>query len=174
MPFLAIIIGFVLLIISILFGASLYSAIIGAPFLVTPKKAIKEIFEAAQIKQGSRFYDLGAGNARALILAEKEYGAYAVGFELAPLVWIFGRLNMYIRNTKNVRLYCKNFYKQNLSDADVIFCFLSIHAMARLEPKFKKELRPGAKIISYSFSLRGWTPKKVIEGYPGKLYLYEV
>lgn len=169
-----ILIELVLLIFLILYGLSIYSAFIGAPFVATPKKAIKEIFEIAAIKPSDKFYDLGAGDGRALIMAEKKFGAKAIGFELAPLVYLLARLNMFFRKTKNAKLYFRNFYKQNLSDADVIFCFLSIHAMEKLKSKFERELKPGAKIISYSFSLRNWEPKKVITGYPGKVYLYEV
>jgi SAM-dependent methyltransferase len=163
-----------LAIFAILAGLTFYSFFIGAPYFKTPKKAIREIFGLAQIKPGQKLYDLGAGDGKALIIAEKEFGAKAVGFELAPIIYAMARLNLFFHGIKKVRLYCKNFYNQDLSDADIVFCFLSIHAMARLEPKFKKELRPGAKIISYSFSLHGWTPKKVIEGYPGKVFLYEV
>lgn len=174
MPIFAVILGFILVITAILFIVSFYSAFIGAPYFITPKKAIKEVFQLAQIKPGQKLYDLGAGDGKVLIIAEKEFGAKAVGFELAPIIYAMARLNLFFHGIKKARLYCKNFYKQSLSDADIIFCFLSIHAMARLKPKFEKELRPGAKIISYSFSLQGWTPKKVIEGYPGKVFLYEV
>lgn len=163
-----------LLIFLILYSLSIYSAFIGAPYFITPKKALEEIFEIAAIKPSDNFYDLGAGDGRALIMAEKKYGAKAIGFELAPLVYLLARLNMFFKRTRNAKLYFRNFYKQNLSDADVIFCFLSIHAMEKLKSKFERELKPGTKIISYSFSLHGWEPKRVITSYPGKVYLYEV
>jgi SAM-dependent methyltransferase len=163
-----------LVIFAILASLTFYSFSIGAPYFKTPKKAIKEALKLADLKPNQKLYDLGAGDGKALIIAEKEFGVKAVGFELAPIIYAMARLNLFFHGIKKARLYCKNFYKQNLSDADIVFCFLSIPAMARLEPKFKKELRPGAKIISYSFSIHGWTPKKVIEGYPGKVFLYEV
>jgi len=169
----SILLGLILLILAVSFAISYYSFFIGAPYVATPKKAIREIFALAQIKPGQKLYDLGAGDGKALIIAQKEFGAKAIGFELSPIVYTIARLNLLFHGAK-VRLYCKNFYKQNLSDADIVFCFLSIPAMARLKPKFEEELRPGTKIISYSFSIHGWEPKKVIEGYPGKVFLYEV
>jgi len=171
---LSFIISLALVIFLFLFGLTIWSALIGAPYFITPKKAIREIFELAQIRPGQKLYDLGSGNGKTLIIAQKEFGAQATGFELSPIVYLIAQLNLLFHGVKDAKLYCKNFYKQDLSDADVIFCFLSIPAMERLRPKFEKELRPRTKIISYSFSIRGWTPKEVIEGYPGNVYLYEV
>lgn len=155
-------------------GFTFYSFFIGAPYFKTPKKAIRELLAAAQIKPGQKFYDLGAGDGKVLIIAEKEFAALAIGFELAPIVYVMARLNLFFHGVKHARLYCRNFYKQNLSEADIVFCFLSLHAMAKLEPKFEQELKTGTKVISYSFSIHGWQPKKVIEGYPGKVFLYEI
>jgi len=163
-----------LVIFVILAGLTFYSFFIGAPYFKTSKKAIKEALKLADLKPNQKLYDLGAGDGKALIIAEKEFGAEVVGFELAPIIYAVARLNLFFHGIKKAQLYYKNFYKQDLSRADIVFCFLSIHAMKRLKPKFEKELRPGTKIISYSFSLHGWTPKKVIEGYPGKIFLYEV
>ncbi|OGZ34012.1 MAG: hypothetical protein A2Y98_00910 [Candidatus Portnoybacteria bacterium RBG_19FT_COMBO_36_7] len=132
------------------------------------------MFELAQIKLGQKLYDLGAGDGRAMIIAKSEFGASTEGFELSPIVYLIGRLNLLFHRAKGAKLYFKNFYNQDLSEANVIFCFLSPHAMERLKPKFEKELKPGTKIISYSFSLHGWQPKEVIEGYPGKMFLYEI
>jgi hypothetical protein len=167
------IIGLVLIIFIFLFGLTIWSAFIGAPYFITPKKAIREAFQLAQIRPGQKLYDLGAGDGKALVIGQQEFGAQAVGFELSPIVWVIARLNLLLHGSR-AQLYCRNFYNQDLSGADVIFCFLSVHAMARLKPKFERELAPGTKIISYSFSIHGWTPKKIIEGYPGKVFLYEV
>jgi len=155
-------------------GLTIWSGFIGAPFLWTPKKAILAAFEKAEIKPGQKFYDLGAGSGKALIVAEKKFGAQAVGFELSPFLYFFGRLNMFFNRLKNSKIYCRNFYNQDLSDADIIFCFLSIKAMEKLKPKFERELKSGAKVISYVFKIHGWESKEVIDGFSNKVYLYEI
>jgi hypothetical protein len=170
---LSIFIGLSMVVLLVLFSLTIRSAFLGAPYFVTPKKALREIFRLVQLRPGQTLYDLGAGDGKALVIANKEFGARAVGFELSPIFWAVSRLNLLIRGAK-AELYCRNFFDQDLSGADVIFCFLSIRAMARLKPKFEKELRPGTKIISYAFSIRDWQPKTVIKKYYGNIYLYEV
>lgn len=155
------------------FIITIYSAAIGAPFLKTPKKAARQAFGAAGLKKGDKIFDLGAGDGKILIIAEKEFGAQGTGFELSPIFWLAAKINLFLNGCKNSKINCRNFYKYNLGEADAIFCFLSAHAMEKLKSKFETELKPGTKIISYSFHLPGWQAQSIISGYPGKLYLYQ-
>ncbi len=164
-----------LLALLIALGFSFYSFVIGAPYLWTPKNALKEAFEIVCLKPGDVFYDLGAGDGKALIMAEKKFGGRAIGFELSPIINLFAKLHLYFGHARNSKVYLKNFYKQDLSDANVIFCFLTVAAMKKLKPKFERELRRGTKIISYCFSIHGWNAKKIISNkYPGNIYFYEM
>jgi hypothetical protein len=155
-------------------GLNFYSFFIGAPYFKTPKKAVQEALRAAGAKPGQTLYDLGAGDGKIIWLAEKEFGLKAVGFELSPIVYPIARINLFFHGIKKSRLYCRNFYKQNLAGADIVFCFLSSRSMAKLKPKFEQELTPGSHVISYAFSIPGWRPIEVIQGYPGRVYLYRV
>ena len=86
----------------------------------------------------------------------------------------FAKINLWFHKIKNT-IYIENFYKQDLSHADIIFCFLTPPTMLKLRDKFEKELKPGTKIISYAFHIEGWQPKKIIQnGYPGKVFLYKI
>ncbi len=152
---------------------TIYSSVIGAPYVWTPSRAVREIFKIAGLKKGDKVYDLGAGNGQNLIIADKEFGAQALGFELSPILYVAAKINILIQGAKKSQISWRNFYKQNLADADLIFCFLTVHAMAKLKPKFEAELKPGTKVISYAFSIHGWTPKQMLKGYPGNVYLYE-
>ncbi|MFA5961293.1 MAG: 50S ribosomal protein L11 methyltransferase [Parcubacteria group bacterium] len=153
---------------------TLYGFIIGAPIFFSPKKGIGEILAECHVKPGEKFYDLGAGNGRAMILAAKKFNLDVYGFELSPLLVLIAKLNLLLCGVKKSTIYLKNLYNEDLSNADIIFCFLTPKAMERLRPKFEKELRPGTRIISYAFPLKDWQPKKIIRnGYPGNMYLYE-
>jgi SAM-dependent methyltransferase len=152
---------------------TIYSSVIGAPYVWTPSRAVREIFKIAGLKKGDKVYDLGAGNGQNLIIADKEFDARALGFELSPILYLAAKINIFIKGAKKSQISWRNFYNQNLADADLIFCFLTVHAMVKLKPKFEAELRPGTKVISYAFSIHGWTPKQMLKGYPGNVYLYE-
>ena len=49
----------------------------------------------------------------------------------------------------------KNFFHQDVSDADCIFLYLMPGAMKTLQKKFEKELKPGTKVISHAFKFPG-------------------
>ncbi|MFZ2835171.1 MAG: hypothetical protein WAZ64_03970, partial [Candidatus Moraniibacteriota bacterium] len=45
---------------------------------------------------------------------------------------------------------------------DIVFCFLNIKAMEKLEEKLEKEMKQGGWLISYCFSLKKRKPTKII------------
>jgi len=164
------------LIISLLIGASVIVLFFTrVPFVPTPKRNVKIAIDQLGLKPGQKFYDLGCGDGRFLIEAEKR-GAKSIGFEISPWAHVRGRLNLWLHKSKAKILY-KNFYYVDLSDADAIFCFLITDVMPKVEKKLKKELKPGAKIVCYGFKLPTWKPDKVIDLRPqdkrsSKIYLY--
>lgn len=129
----------------------------GAPFLPTPMKAARFIFEKVGLKKGDRFYDIGCGDGRFAYIAAQDFGAHATGFELSPLIYILAIIRKYLWKSK-AEIIFQDFRKNNLSDADVIFCYLMPHTLAITIPKFKKELRPGTRIASYAFKIGDWKP----------------
>jgi hypothetical protein len=42
----------------------------------------------------------------------------------------------------------------------VVTLYLSYSVNRRLEPKLRKELRPGTRIVSHQFTIGTWTPDK--------------
>ena len=144
----------------------------------TPRRVAKRILSEAQLKPTDVFYDLGAGDGRLLIEAVENYHCKAVGYELMMPVYLIARLKIFLSGqSQNIRLYFRDFYAQDLSKADVIFCYLIPNAMKILEKKFKeKPPRSGTRIISYTFPIKGWKPRKIIrvdrKSYP--VFIYRV
>jgi hypothetical protein len=134
----------------------------GVPFISTPRSDWLKICEAAELKPGQVVYDLGCGKANLLITAAKNFGIKGVGYEIAlwPNVW--GWLRIWWHRA-NVEIRMKNFLKADLGNADVVFCYLFPHVMDQLEAKFKKELKPGAKVVSYAFPMSNINPTKVVK-----------
>ena len=50
----------------------------------------------------------------------------------------------------------------DLSEATVVTIYLSHSANLELAPKLKRELRPGARIVSHQFRMGPWTPAETI------------
>lgn len=126
-----------------------------SPFVPSNKRTIKKMLAVAQLKKGEQVFDLGCGDGRILVRAEKHYGAQATGYEISIFVWCLAQINRLIWNSQ-AKIYRRNFWQADLRKADVVFCYLLPEVMQKLSPKFKKELKPGSRIISAAFHLPGF------------------
>ena len=68
--------------------------------------------------------------------------------------------------------------KVDLSPADVVTVYLLTTSNDRLKPNLEKYLKPGARVVSNDFEIRGWKPAEVVNMKAGNMthtiYLYEV
>ena len=174
--YIVLIISFFLLFLSIIiliFSISLLFTFLytKVPYVRTPKKVLKIILNEIKLKPVDVVYDLGCGNARFLIMIKKQFGAKTIGYELSLWPYILARLNILLNKSKT-KVFNRNFYKENLSNADLIFCFLLTDVMPKVQKQLEKQLKKGAKVISFSFSIKDWKPYKTIETKPGKSKIY--
>lgn len=124
------------------------ASLTGAPFVPTKNAPADAMIRLADIHRGDIVYDLGSGNGKLLLLAAKK-GAKAVGFEINPILVLFSILH-------GTKTRWKNFWNADIHDADIIFVYLLPWKMKRLADKIKKELKPGAIVVSNSFIFPGW------------------
>lgn len=138
-------------------GTTVYAAVIAAPFMATKKRNIKKALEMSELRPGEIFYDLGSGTGRVLAIAARDFGAKAKGFELSYYHYCLSKINIFLRGLSGpIRIFWKNFFNENVSDADVIFCWLTPRAFVKLKEKFEKELKQGARVVTFSSPLPGW------------------
>lgn len=147
------------------------------PYVKTPKKILNIILNEINLKPDNVVCELGCGNARFLIKVEKKFGAETIGYELSPWPYFLARLNIFINKSKT-KIFNKNFYKENLAYADVIFCFLISNVMPKVQAQLEKQLKKGAQVISFAFPIHAWQPTKVISPNPenkkaSKIYFYQ-
>ncbi len=125
-----------------------------SPWWKTDKKIARIACKLAEIKKGEIVYELGSGNATFLNVAAKEFKAKGVGIEIDPLRAFISRIFLKLSGSEeNVKIIRSNFYKEDLSKADVIFVYLVPKALQKLRPKFIKELKRGSRIISYRYEI---------------------
>lgn len=146
------------------------------PFVSLSHKRIKKILELANLNQARLLYDLGCGDARFLVAAVKKYPKLkAVGIEINLWAYLRAQANISLSQVRSqVKIYYKNFYKINLSQADIIYCYLWPGAMERLKPKLEHELKSGAVVMSYAFPIKNWIKPEIKEIQKGKLYVYNL
>lgn len=130
----------------------------GAPFVPSKKGKIKTMLELANIKPGETVYDLGSGDG-ALIFEAALHKAQTVGIEINPfLVWYSRFLAGRIGLKRKVTIKWMDFRKFSLANADIVFLYLWPDTNAKLREKLERELKKGARIVSNSFPIKGWTP----------------
>ena len=133
-----------------------------APYVPTPMKVTRKMVAFADLKGDEVIYDLGAGDARLLIESKRTHPNVTVtGFELSPLVYLLGLFRIWQSRVK-VKLMMKNFFHQDVSDADCVFLYLMPGAMKSLQKKFETELKPGTKIVSHAFKFPDRKPIKTM------------
>lgn len=125
-----------------------------APWWRTSHKTAGAICKLAKIKKGDLIYDLGSGDGEVLITAAKELGAKGVGIEIDPLRYWISKIRIQ-RNglSDKIKVLRKNFFEQNIKDADVVFVYLVPKTLDKLLPKFKEELKKGTRIISFVYEM---------------------
>lgn len=148
-----------------------------APFISTKARVIEKIF--SEINFGQDFngmvYELGAGKAGFLRAFEEKYPATRlIGVEYAFFPFFLAKIQIALAGSK-IKMKKANMFKLNLSDADVIYCYLMPTVMKELEPKVSAECRPGTKIVSYQFLFPNLKPERMIDlEKMGKVYVYSI
>ena len=125
-----------------------------------------------KINKDDVVYDLGCGDGTALDIAATEFGAKGVGIEIDPLRYLFSKIRFKINGfDKKVKIIKDNFHNVNLSNASVIFAYLVPKALARLRPKFLRELKPGTLLVSFRYKIN---LPLVVYDKTNDIYLYKI
>ena len=142
-----IIVSLILLVLLLGFAVS---SISGAPWVPARAYDVEVLLDDAKIKPGDMYIELGCGDGR-LVRAAARRGATAIGYELNPVLWFFAWLLSI--GQKNTHIRFGNFWKQDISKADVVLAFLVPRTMPRLGAKADHEMKNGSRLISYIFPI---------------------
>lgn len=147
----------------------------GSTFVPTSRHKIEKVLDSVSMSPGSFIIDLGCGDGRFLVAAERRYDVRAVGYEINITAYLLARLNLLVRNSR-ARVYLKNFWKVDFGEADYVICYLYPDALTPLKRKFDAELKPGCVVISCDYPIEGWRePEEVsypMRGKDEKIYIY--
>jgi precorrin-6B methylase 2 len=136
-----------------------------APFDPTPQEIVQRMLALGELTAQDVVYDLGAGDGRIAIAAAKHYGVRAVGIEIDPGLVTLARENVRREGLERlVEIREQDFMAADLSPATVVTLYLSHEGNLAVRPKLFRELRPGARVVSYTFDMAEWQPK-IAESY---------
>ena len=131
-------------------------------YVPTPQEVVDKMLEIAKVTKDDLLYDLGCGDGRFVVTAAKRYGCKAVGYDISPRRVRESKENVKKNNVEHlVRIEQKDIFTLDLSKADVITLFLLPSLNEKLIPQLDK-LKPGSRIVSYRFAMRGVMPDKTV------------
>jgi SAM-dependent methyltransferase len=150
-----------------------------APYVTSPQPIVDRMLELANIRPGELVYDLGCGDGRILITAAQRYQARGIGIEISPrLVQMTTMLVKRFGLAEQIQIRQGNILEVDFHDADVVTLYLETNSNEMLRPVMEKQLRPGTRVVSHDFEVRGWKPAKVdkINAFQRNhtIYLYEI
>ncbi len=152
-----------LLLIAVLLGWAIlfiYTIRSGSPSVPTKPSAVRHLVALAEVKAGERAIDLGSGDGR-LVVAFAKAGAEAHGYEINPVLVWWSRAWIRLAGLKGrAFVHQGSFWKVDLGAYDIIAIFGMPQIMRRMEKLAKKELKPGARIVSNIFLFPNWQPEK--------------
>ncbi|MGO9241876.1 MAG: SAM-dependent methyltransferase [Bryobacteraceae bacterium] len=133
-----------------------------APYVVSPISVVDKMLSAANLRRGETLYDLGCGDGRIVVAAAKNFGARAVGVEISENLARLARESASSQGLQDeVKIITGDMRDVDLSPANVVSLYLMTEANDTLRPKLERELKPGARVVSLEFKIRGWKPSHV-------------
>lgn len=132
-------------------------------YVPTPPSVVDKMLELAQVTKDDLVYDLGCGDGRIVVTAAKKFGCKAVGFDIERKRIIESLENVRKNNVGHlVQIEQKDIFTLDLSKANVVTLYLLPELNVKLIPQLEK-LKPGSRIVSHDFDMKGVKPDKVVE-----------
>lgn len=152
-------------------ASNLVALYFGISYFRSPKNAIKDVLELAEIKSGERFFELGSGWGEILAYASKKYGVKAFGIEVSPLHYFVSLIINY--SNELVKIRWADLRDFTFNKADIIYCNMTPRLLKKMEKKFLEELKPGTRLIIFSSQLTDIEPKFTYQAGKNKINFYQ-
>lgn len=147
------------------------------PVVRTPLDHLAEIATACGADGGELIIDAGCADGRTLIGLCRLCGARGRGYEMNLPVAVAGKLRaVFSGRGLTLKIKLGDFFRCELEDADVVYCYLMPGLMKRVADKCAEEMRPGCRLVSYMWNVPDRTPEKTLWLGPRRdpLYVYRM
>jgi len=133
-------------------------------FIPSTDAVVDAMLKMAKVTRADVVYDLGCGDGKIVIAAAKQYGARGVGIDIDP-----DRIKEANENaqaagvTDKVQFILGDIFSEDVkfNDATVVMLYLLPSLNERLRPRLWRDLKPGTRVVSNSFSMSElWPPEK--------------
>ncbi len=149
------------------------------PYVPTPQSVVDMMLDMVDLKDGDVVWDLGCGDGRMVISAAKRKEIRGVGVDLDPK-----RIEESKENAKEagvedeVDFRVADLFETDFSDATVLTMYLLETVNRKLRPVILRDLAPGARIVSNTFTMGEWKHDEMNESegetFPRSIYHWVV
>ena len=132
-----------------------------APYVPTPQEVVDRMLALANVQKSDFVVDLGCGDGRIPVTAAKKYGARGLGVDIDPVRIAEANANAKAAGVDHlVEFKLQDALKTDVTNATVVTTYLLSASNLRLRPILTKQLKPGSRIVTHSFSMGDWAPDK--------------
>jgi SAM-dependent methyltransferase len=146
-------------------------------YVPSPQSVVDAMLELAHVTSADVVYDLGSGDGRIPITAAQRYGARGVGVEIEPRLVAEARDNAKKAGVADRVVFLNdNLFETDVRPATVVALFLLPTMNQELAPKLRRDLRPGARIVTHMFDLGqpDWPPEQSQDVSGLMIYLWTI
>ena len=143
-------------------SSHLFSSIFHVPYVNSSDKAIHDALKLAGLKKGETLLDLGCGRGDALVIAARDFGAKAIGYEISPLPYLIAKFKTF--GYQNIKVYRRDLRSagEDIKSADVIYLYLLNSVLDKIEDQIFSQSKQGTKIVSLAFKFPKHKPTETI------------
>lgn len=133
-----------------------------APYVPSPQSIVDRMLELAGTHAGETVYDLGCGDGRVVVTAAQKFRAKAVGVEISQRMVKEANENIKRAGVEDrASIIHGDLMDVDLSPANVVVLYLLRDSNDLVRPKLEKTLKPGTRVVSHDYEIRGWKPTAV-------------
>lgn len=130
---------------------------VGISPMPSSRKARNAIIKLMKDTGNGPVYELGSGwGGLALVLAKRFPQRSIISYEASYIPWLLSVVIQKLLRIDNLKIYRKDFLRADLSEAEVLVCYLHTEGMQQIADKLKDEEQGHRFLISSTFALPGY------------------
>jgi len=127
------------------------------PYVPSPDTVVARMLEMAEVGPDDVLVDMGSGDGRIVLTAAKLKGARGLGIEIQPkLVELSVEAARREGVADRARFVRQDLFATDVSAATVVTLYLLPTTVNLVGDKLRRELRPGARVLSHDYPIAGW------------------
>lgn len=135
-----------------------------APYVPTKTSDLERINKIINLNNWQTFYEIWCWDWKVShFIAKNNPGKQIIWVEYSLLFYAISKFRTFLSPLPNLQIIYGNALKADFSKPDVFYIFWVEKTLEhKLKPKFEKEMKSQARVISYTFEINWWKDKETV------------